>query len=147
MRLVIQRVREGSVEIAGKEVGRIGMGLVILLGVGQEDQEKDAEYFAEKVVNLRIFEDEQKKMNLSLLDIKGEILVISQFTLYGDCKKGRRPSFISAAPPEKAKRLYDYFIKCLHNYGLKVESGEFQEMMLVKIYNIGPVTILLDSEK
>ncbi len=147
MRAVIQRVKEGAVEIANKEVGRIGMGLVILLGVGQDDQEKDAERLAEKIVNLRIFEDQQQKMNLSLLDIKGEVLIISQFTLYGDCKKGRRPSFISAASPEKAKKLYGYFIECVSHYGIRVETGEFQAMMLVKIHNTGPVTILLDSEK
>jgi len=147
MRAVVQRVKEGAVEIENREVGRIGQGLVILLGIGQNDQEKDAEYLAEKIANLRIFEDKQGKMNLSVQDINGQILVISQFTLYGDCKKGRRPSFISAALPEKAVKLYDYFVECIKNYGLKVETGEFQAMMLVKIYNDGPVTILLDSEK
>ena len=147
MRAVVQRVKKGSVEIEEKEIGKIEKGLVILLGVGQDDTEKDAEYLAEKIVNLRIFEDKEGKMNLSVKDINGQILVISQFTLYGDCKKGRRPSFISAALPDKAVKLYDYFVKSIKNYGLKIETGEFQAMMLVKIYNDGPVTILLDSEK
>jgi len=147
MRAVVQRVKKGSVEIEEKEIGKIEKGLVILLGVGQNDTEKDAEYLAEKIVNLRIFEDKEGKMNLSVKDINGQILVISQFTLYGDCKKGRRPSFISAALPDKAVKLYDYFVKSIKNYGLKIETGEFQAMMLVEIYNDGPVTILLDSEK
>ena len=147
MRAVVQRVKEGSVEIEKKEIGKIEEGLVVLLGVGQKDVEKNAEYLVEKIVNLRIFEDKEGKMNLSVKDINGQILVISQFTLYGDCKKGRRPSFISAALPDKAVKLYDYFVKYVKNYGLKVETGEFQAMMLVKIYNDGPVTILLDSEK
>lgn len=147
MRAVVQRVKEGSVEIENKEVGRIAQGLVILLGVGQDDNEKDAEYLAGKIINLRIFEDKEGKMNFSAKDINGQILVISQFTLYGDCKKGRRPSFISAALPERAEKLYEYFVRCIKNYGLKIENGEFQAMMLVKIYNDGPVTILLDSEK
>ena len=147
MRAVVQRVKKGSVEIEKKETGKIEEGLVVLLGVGQKDIEKDAEYLAEKIVNLRIFEDKEGKMNLSVKDINGQILVISQFTLYGNCRKGRRPSFISAALPDKAVKLYDYFVKYIKNYGLKVETGEFQAMMLVKIFNNGPVTILLDSEK
>lgn len=147
MRAVVQRVKKGSVEIKEKEVGKIEDGLVVLLGVGQNDIEKDAEYLTEKIVNLRIFEDKEGKMNLSVKDINGQILVISQFTLYGDCKKGRRPSFILAALPDKAEKLYDYFVKYIKNYDLKVETGQFQAMMLVKIFNDGPVTILLDSEK
>jgi len=147
MRAVVQRVKEGSVEIKEKEIGKIEQGLVVLLGVGQNDTAKDAEYIAEKIINLRIFEDKEGKMNLSLKNINGQILVISQFTLYGDCKKGRRPSFISAALPDKAVKLYEYFVRCIKNYNLKVETGQFQAMMLVKIFNDGPVTIFLDSEK
>ncbi len=147
MRAVVQRVKKGSVEIKEKEIGKIEKGLIILLGVGQNDSEKDAEYLTEKIVNLRIFEDKEGKMNLSVKDINGQILIISQFTLYGDCKKGRRPSFISAALPDKAVKLYDYFLKNIKNCGLKIETGEFQAMMLVKIFNDGPVTIILDSEK
>ena len=147
MRAVVQRVKKGSVEVKGNEIGKIENGLVVLLGVGREDTENNAEYLADKIVNLRVFEDEEEKMNLSIRDIDGQILVISQFTLYGDCRKGRRPSFISAALPNKAEKLYEYFVSCLKKYHLKIEIGQFQTMMLVKIFNHGPVTILLDSEK
>lgn len=147
MRAVVQRVKEGSVEVEGREVGKIENGLVVLLGVGRDDTEKKAEYLAEKIVNLRIFEDKEEKMNLSAKDTNSQILVISQFTLYGDCRKGRRPSFISAALPDQAAKLYEYFVKCLKKYHLKIETGQFQTMMLVKIFNQGPVTILLDSER
>ena len=147
MRAVVQRVKKGSVEVKGNEIGKIENGLVVLLGVGREDTENNAEYLADKIVNLRVFEDEEEKMNLSIRDIDGQILVISQFTLYGDCRKGRRPSFISAALPDKAEKLYEYFVSCLKKYHLKIETGQFQTMMLVKIFNHGPVTILLDSEK
>src|SRR5665648_1008796 len=125
MRAVVQRVKKGSVEIEKKGKGKIEGGLGILLGRRRKGVEKDAEYLAEKIVNLRIFEDKEGKMNLSVGDINGQILVISQFTLYGDCKKGRRPSFISAALPDKAVKLYDYFVKYIKNYGLKVETGKF----------------------
>ncbi|MDI6600738.1 MAG: D-aminoacyl-tRNA deacylase [Thermoanaerobacteraceae bacterium] len=147
MRLVIQRVVSGSVEVDGKTVGNIGKGLVVLLGVKEDDTEVDADYLVEKLVNLRIFDDSEGKMNLSLLDVKGELLIVSQFTLYGDCKKGRRPNYMKAAGAEKAKTLYEYFTKKCREYDVRVETGIFQAMMLVKIENDGPVTILMDSEK
>ncbi len=147
MRAVIQRVSEASVDVSGEKVGEIGNGLVVLLGIRHEDIEADADYLASKIVNLRIFQDEQDKMNLSLSDVTGEILCISQFTLYGNTRKGRRPSFIEAAPPEKAEPLYRYFISCLENNGFRVARGIFGAMMMVHIHNDGPVTILLDSEE
>lgn len=151
MKAVVQRVKEASVSIKNeteslKEMSRIEKGLVVLLGVGREDGEEDAEYLAEKISNLRIFPDGNDRMNLSVLDAGGEVLVISQFTLYGDCKKGRRPDFTFAAPPEAAKTLYQKFIEKLKARGVKVKSGEFQARMLVKIHNDGPVTILLESK-
>mgnify|MGYP005834748853 CR=1 FL=1 len=146
MRAVVQRVRQGSVTVDGEEK-KIGPGLVILLGVGQEDSPEDGEYLVGKILNLRIFEDTQEKMNLSIQDIQGDLLVVSQFTLYGDCRKGRRPSFTEAAPPEKAKALYDDFVEKLKATGLLVETGVFQAEMLVEIHNHGPVTMLLDSKK
>ncbi len=146
MRALIQRVKEGAVYIEGKEVGKIGKGFVLLLGVGQSDTIEDLDYLVDKVVNLRVFPDEEGKMNLSLLDVGGEVLVVSQFTLYADCRKGRRPSFTDAAPPEKGKEMYELFINKLRDRGVRVETGEFGAMMLVKIYNDGPVTIMLDSE-
>ena len=151
MKAIVQRVSEASVSIKNeteelKEKNRIGKGLVVLLGVGKEDGEEDAEYLAEKISNLRIFPDENDRMNLSVLDVGGEVLAISQFTLYGDCRKGRRPDFTSAAPPEMAKGLYEKFIEKVKAKGVEVKSGEFQARMLVNIRNDGPVTILLESK-
>ncbi len=147
MRAVVQRVIKSSVVVNGKTVGQIGHGLLVFLGVGKGDTQKDVKYIADKVVNLRIFEDENGKFNLSLLDVEGEVLVVSQFTLYGDARKGRRPSFIEAALPEDAVKLYEEFIEYINEYGVKVETGVFQEHMVVHIENDGPVTILLDSKK
>ena len=147
MRAVIQRVKSASVRVEDEIVGEIGKGLLVLLGVSNDDSEKDASYLVEKTLNLRIFEDSDDKMNLSLLDIKGEILVVSQFTLYGDTRKGRRPSFIDAAPPEKANTLYEYFVSEVRRNLLRVETGKFQAKMDVALVNDGPVTILLDSKK
>ena len=147
MRAVIQRVLEAGVGVEGAEVSRIGRGLLVLLGVGGTDSEKDAGYLAEKTANLRIFPDEADRMNQSVLDIDGEILVVSQFTLYGDCRKGRRPSYASAAGPEIAKNLYERYIEELTRYTPKVFAGRFQAMMEVRLVNDGPVTLLLDSGK
>jgi len=147
LKAVIQRVKRGSVSIENKIVGSIEKGFVILLGISETDTEEDGKYLADKIANLRIFEDSQGKMNLSCLDIRGEFLVISQFTLLADCRKGRRPNFIEAARPEKAIPLYENFISLLKKTGLKVESGEFGTSMLVEIYNDGPVTIILDSKE
>jgi D-tyrosyl-tRNA(Tyr) deacylase len=145
MRAVIQRVLEASVKTAGVEIARIGRGLLVLLGVGGADSGEDARYLAEKTVYLRIFPDRADKMNLSLLDIAGEILVVSQFTLYGDCRKGRRPSYASAAPPDTAVVLYEAYVKELLKFTPRVGTGRFQEMMEVFLVNDGPVTLLLDS--
>jgi D-tyrosyl-tRNA(Tyr) deacylase len=145
MKAVIQRVKEASVQVDGKIVGSIDNGLVILLGVSQEDKEEDADYLAEKIPQLRIFNDSENKMNLSLVDVNGKILAISQFTLYGNTRKGRRPSFIEAAPPDLANDLYEHFIRRTTEQDIVVEKGIFGSMMLVKIFNDGPVTILLDS--
>lgn len=147
MRAVIQRVKNASVTVDGNIVGKIGKGLLVLLGVSNDDSEKDANYLIEKTLNLRIFEDLDEKMNLSLLDINGEILVVSQFTLYGDVRNGRRPSFIEAARPEKANQLYEYFVSEIRKKLLQVETGKFQAMMDISLVNDGPVTILLDSKK
>lgn len=147
MRAVIQRVKSGSVAVDDKIVGSIGKGFVVLLGVNEKDTEADVLYMVDKTVNLRIFEDENEKMNLSLLDIKGELLVVSQFTLYGDCRKGRRPNFMSAARPEKAEELYNEFVKKCRELGVKTETGTFQAYMKVNIENDGPVTVIVDSEK
>ena len=147
MRAVLQRVSRARVSVEGRVTGEIGAGLMILLGVGKEDTSAVASSLAEKTANLRIFEDEQQKMNLSLLDVKGAALVVSQFTLYGDARGQRRPSFISAAPSELAKQLYDEYCEALRRLGITVATGIFQAMMSVELVNEGPVTILLDSEK
>ena len=147
MRAVVQRVSRARVAVEGKVTGEIGPGLVVLLGVGREDSAAAASYLAEKVANLRIFEDDQGKMNRSLLDTGGSALVVSQFTLYGDARGQRRPSYLRAAPPEQAKTLYDEFVAALRALGIKVETGVFQAMMSVELVNEGPVTILMDSEK
>lgn len=147
MRAVIQRVKEARVEIEGVVVGQISKGLLIFLGVGENDTEKECGYIANKIINLRIFPDSDDLMNLSILDIKGAALVVSQFTLWGDCRKGRRPSFTEAARPEKAKMLYEHFISLIKDMNISVATGKFQEMMDVHLINDGPVTILIDSEK
>lgn len=147
MRAVVQRVSKAEVTVEGKLVGSIKEGLLVLLGVTDSDNEKDINYLSEKIVNLRIFEDESDKMNLSLLDIKGELLIVSQFTLYGDCRKGRRPNFTDAANPSHAKELYEKFLSRCDEYNLKVQSGCFGAHMNVELINDGPVTILLDSKK
>jgi len=147
MRAVIQRVSRAQVTVKNEVVGRIGRGLLVLLGVSRDDSEKDADYLAEKISGLRIFEDENKKINLDVAAIHGAVLVVSQFTLYGDVRRGRRPSFDSAAPPEQANRLYEYFVERIRATGLTCETGRFQEMMQVELVNDGPVTILLDSSK
>ncbi len=147
MRAVVQRVKEASVTVDNKTVGAIDKGLVVFLGVEDGDTEKDTEYMADKIANLRIFEDESDKMNLSLKDISGQILVISQFTLFGDVRKGKRPSFVTATKPESAKFHYEKFINLIEKTDIRIEKGIFQADMLVKIYNDGPVTILIDSKK
>ncbi|CAN5605102.1 D-aminoacyl-tRNA deacylase [soil metagenome] len=147
MRAVIQRVSRAKVSVDGETTGEIEKGILVLLGVSREDSEKEAHNLLEKTLNLRIFEDDAGKMNLSLLDIKGDLLVVSQFTLYGDARKGRRPSFIEAAAPTEAIRLYEYFVAQARKQISKVETGRFQAMMDVELVNDGPVTILLDSSK
>ncbi len=147
MRIILQRVKQSRVEVEGKAVGQIGEGLLVLLGVGKEDQEQDVDYLVDKVVNLRIFEDEEGKMNNSVIDSGGEILVVSQFTLFGDCRKGRRPSYDRAAPPELAENLYELFVQKIKDRGIKVETGKFRAMMDVSLTNWGPVTLNLDSKK
>jgi D-tyrosyl-tRNA(Tyr) deacylase len=147
MRAVVQRVKSAEVRVGQEITGQIRQGLLVLLGVAADDGEKDADYLAEKIVNLRIFEDAEGKMNRSLLEMGGEMLVVSQFTLYGDARKGRRPSYSSAAPPLQANRLYEYFVEKARGYGVGVETGVFQAMMDVHLVNAGPVTILLDSQK
>jgi len=147
MRAVIQRVSRAKVSVAGKVIAEIGKGFLVLLGVGKEDSEQDAEWLAEKITGLRVFEDREGKMNLSLAEVGGAILAVSQFTLYADCRKGRRPGFDQAAAPELAEKLYNYFVGKLREKIPKVESGKFQAMMQVELVNDGPVTLLLDSKK
>jgi D-aminoacyl-tRNA deacylase len=145
MRAVIQRVKQSSVWINEQSVASIGLGLMVLLGVARDDTEKEADFLSEKIPNLRIFEDENEKMNLSLLDIDGQMLVVSQFTLMGNCRKGRRPSYIDAAEPERANALYEYFIKMVRAKGINVQSGRFRAMMDVHLINDGPVTLIVES--
>jgi D-tyrosyl-tRNA(Tyr) deacylase len=147
MRAVLQRVTRASVTVDGEVVGQIDLGLVVLLGVEQDDSETDARQLADKTVQLRIFDDAGGKMNLALADVRGAVLVVSQFTLLGDCRKGRRPSFIQAAPPELAERLYETYVAAIGVHGIPVATGKFRAMMQVELVNDGPVTILLDSRK
>jgi D-aminoacyl-tRNA deacylase len=147
MRAVVQRVSRAKVTVGQLTTGQIGIGLLVLLGVGQQDTEQDCIYLAEKIAGLRIFEDEDGKMNRSVQDVGGSMLVVSQFTLYGDVRRGRRPSFDEAAPPEPARKLYELFVERIRAAGLRCETGKFQEMMQVELVNEGPVTILLDSTK
>jgi D-tyrosyl-tRNA(Tyr) deacylase len=147
MRIVVQRCSRGKVTVEGQVTGEIGKGLVLLVGVTHEDTTEDADWLVDKVLNLRVFEDETGKMNLSLLDVGGALLSVSQFTLYGDCRKGRRPNFMAAARPEEAKRLYEYFNDKARAQGVQVETGVFGAMMEVELVNDGPVTLLLDSKR
>lgn len=145
MRAVVQRVKESSLSVDGKIIGKIGAGLLVLIGIAKKDTISDIDFIADKILNLRIFEDENKKMNRSVLDIGGEILVVSQFTLLGDCRKGRRPSFIDAAEPEKANELYEKFVEKIRGRGVKVKTGIFRAMMDVSLVNDGPVTLIVES--
>jgi D-tyrosyl-tRNA(Tyr) deacylase len=147
MRAVLQRVSRAKVTVNGETAGEIAQGLLVLLGVGRDDSEIDVTYLAEKIIGLRVFDDDQGKMNRSLQDIGGSVLAVSQFTLYGDVRRGKRPSFDAAAPPEKARQLYEIFVGQIRTAGLRCETGRFQETMKVDLTNEGPVTILLDSRK
>ncbi|HKW24958.1 MAG TPA: D-aminoacyl-tRNA deacylase [Terriglobales bacterium] len=147
MRAVVQRVSRAKVTVNGQITGQIGPGLLVLLGVGQNDAEADADYLAEKIAGLRIFEDAEGKMNRVAGESGGAVLAVSQFTLYGDVRRGKRPSFDAAARPEQARRLYEHFVEKIRAAGLRCETGRFQEMMQVELVNEGPVTILLDSQK
>jgi D-tyrosyl-tRNA(Tyr) deacylase len=147
MRAVVQRVKSAAVRVEGNVVGSIGPGLLVLVGIAKTDAGADSQYLAEKIANLRVFGDEQGRMNRSLLETGGQVLCVSQFTLYGDCRKGRRPSYDQAAAPEMAQRLYDDFVKALRSFGVVVATGQFQAMMEVELVNDGPVTLLLDSAK
>ena len=147
MRAVVQRVSRARVTVREEVTGKIDRGLLVLIGIGAADTEAEADYLADKISGLRIFEDEHGKMNLSLSEIAGSVLAVSQFTLYGDVRRGKRPSFDAAAPPEKARMLYEYFVERIRAAGLRCETGRFQEMMQVELVNDGPVTILLDSSR
>jgi D-tyrosyl-tRNA(Tyr) deacylase len=147
VRAVVQRVARAAVEVGGRTVGQVGRGLLVLLGVREGDGEAEADYMARKIADLRIFEDAQGLMNLSVGQVGGAVLLVSQFTLYGDCRRGRRPSFSRAAGPEEAERLYELVAARLRGAGLEVATGQFQQMMQVELVNDGPVTVLLDSEK
>ena len=147
MRAVVQRVSRGRVSVNGEITGEIGLGLLVLLGVGAGDTRSEADYLVDKTIGLRIFEDAGGKMNLSIAEVAGALLVVSQFTLYGDARRGKRPSFDAAAPPQLARELYEYFVEKVRFAGLRCETGRFQEAMQVELVNEGPVTILLDSEK
>jgi len=147
MRAVVQRVSRAKVTVNGEITGQIGLGLLVLVGVGRDDTEADAIYLAEKITGLRVFEDDHEKMNRSVQDVGGSVLAVSQFTLYGDVRRGKRPSFDAATPTEKARQLYEFFVERIRASGLRCETGRFQEMMQVELVNDGPVTILLDSGK
>lgn len=147
MRAVVQRVSRARVTVSGEVAGEIGLGLLVLVGVGRDDTRADADHLVEKTIGLRIFEDAGGKMNLSVADVGGALLMVSQFTLYGDARRGKRPSFDAAAPPEQARELYEYFVEKVRTAGLRAETGRFQESMRVELVNEGPVTILLDSAK
>jgi D-aminoacyl-tRNA deacylase len=147
MRAVVQRVSHAKVTVGSEIAGEIECGLLVLLGVGEGDAEPDADYLAEKISGLRVFEDDAGKMNLSVSDVRGSVLAVSQFTLYGDVRRGKRPSFDAAAPPDRARELYEYFVERIRASGLRCETGRFQEMMQVELVNDGPVTVLLDSRK
>lgn len=146
MRAVIQRVKQSLVTVENQTVGKIGNGLLVFLGVAKQDGDRDADYLADKIPNLRVFEDENGKMNRSLLETSGEMLVVSQFTLLGDCRKGRRPSFINAAGPDQANALYERFVSLVRQKGISVQTGQFQTMMAVSLINDGPVTLILESK-
>ena len=147
MRAVIQRVKSASVVVADETIGSIGYGLLVLLGIGAGDREDDLNWLSDKIVHLRIFPDDQNKMNYSLLDLGAQMLIVSQFTLYGDCRTGRRPGYSAAAPPQEAKKRYEAFVQKIRHYGIAAETGTFQAMMEVTLINDGPVTLLLDSDK
>lgn len=147
MKVIVQRSKEASVTVNGQVTGQISLGFVVLVGITHEDTVEDVQYIADKVANLRVFEDEEGKMNHSLLDVRGEILSVSQFTLYGDCRKGRRPNFMKAAKPDQAEELYELFNTVLKDKGIKVETGIFATMMEVKLTNDGPVTLVIDSKE